>query len=72
MDTLATPLTTMALPACAYGTHEKPKRVSRLEKRVKKLKKELAVHTPKMDPECSKSQQTKRTAQAPQPPPSKR
>tara|TARA_Y100000588_G_scaffold41029_1_gene39241 strand:- start:274 stop:528 length:255 start_codon:yes stop_codon:yes gene_type:complete len=25
MDTLATPLTTMALLACAYGTHEKPK-----------------------------------------------
>ena len=25
MDTLATPLTTMALLACAYGTLEKPK-----------------------------------------------
>jgi hypothetical protein len=25
MGALATPLTTMALLACAYGTHEKPK-----------------------------------------------
>ena len=72
MDALTIMFITISLLACAYGTYETSKRVSRLEKRVKKLKKELAVHTPKMDPECSKSQQTKRTAQAPQPPPSKR
>ena len=34
MDTLATPLTTMALLACAYGTHEKPKQEIKTVKNV--------------------------------------